>query len=160
MIAIPFEWRVIVADDDSTEYYFDQVEDLDNYCKELLIANKEFSFYHLEPDDSEEMKGVVIGESDYKKQEINPYELFTDIDDTPYPVPHGQFLGNFSGELSVMQIWRLSQGNETVIEDIEDLDLREKATRIFESLENIGAWDEKEEEFLNDFQLKNYQFIV
>lgn len=155
-MVLPFEWKISINFD---EYYFDSKEDLDNCCRELFIANKTFELYHLEYDEDQENKGIEINSSDYKLQNLDPYDLFDTIDDTPYPTAHGQFLPHFSGLLTPMQIWQLSQGNEGVIEEIEDESLREKATSIFERLESIGVWKEQEQEDDVFFSLKSYNFV-
>jgi hypothetical protein len=69
------------------------------------------------------------------------YDQFQTIDETPNPLTHGQFLGNFGGELPDETIWRLAQGEETALNDIDDHATRDRATSIFTRLGELGAWE-------------------
>ncbi len=79
-------------------------------------------------------------------QEVLPYLLsggiydqFETIDSTPNPLTHGQFLGNFGGQLPDETIWRLAQGDETALNDIADGATRQQASDIFNRLKELGA---------------------
>jgi hypothetical protein len=69
------------------------------------------------------------------------YDQFQTIDETPNPLTHGQFLGNFGGELPDETIWRLAQGDKTALDDISDEAAQERATNIFSRFEQLGAWE-------------------
>jgi hypothetical protein len=69
------------------------------------------------------------------------YDQFQTIDETPNPLTHGQFLANFGGELPDETIWRLAQGEETALNDIDDHATRDRATSIFTRFEELGAWE-------------------
>ncbi|BAY42188.1 hypothetical protein NIES2111_65840 (plasmid) [Nostoc sp. NIES-2111] len=68
------------------------------------------------------------------------YDQFETIDSTPNPLTHGQFLGNFGGELPDETIWRLAQGDETALSDIADGGTKQQAIDIFNRLKELGAW--------------------
>jgi len=69
------------------------------------------------------------------------YDQFQTIDETPNPLTHGQFLGNFGGELPDETIWRLAQGEETALNDISDHARIDRASDIFTRLNELGAWE-------------------
>jgi hypothetical protein len=69
------------------------------------------------------------------------YDQFQTIDETPNPLTHGQFLGNFGQELPDETIWRLAQGDKTALNEIADDATRDKACNIFTRLEQLGAWE-------------------
>jgi hypothetical protein len=69
------------------------------------------------------------------------YDQFQTIDETPNPLTHGQFLGNFGGELPDETIWKLAEGDSTALNDIDLLAARDRATNIFTRLEELGAWE-------------------
>ncbi|QLE59916.1 hypothetical protein FD725_31055 (plasmid) [Nostoc sp. TCL26-01] len=69
------------------------------------------------------------------------YDQFQTIDETPNPLTHGQFLGNFGGELPDETIWRLAQGDETALSDIADGATKQQASDIFNRLKELGAWE-------------------
>ncbi|MBE9087477.1 hypothetical protein IQ278_36235 [Tolypothrix sp. LEGE 11397] len=69
------------------------------------------------------------------------YDQFETIDETPNPLTHGQFLGNFGSELPDETIWRLAEGDSTALNDITDHATRDKANNIFTRLEELGAWE-------------------
>ncbi len=69
------------------------------------------------------------------------YDQFQTIDETPNPLTHGQFLANFGYELPDETIWRLAQGEETALNDIDDPAIRDRASTIFSRLEELGAWE-------------------
>jgi hypothetical protein len=69
------------------------------------------------------------------------YDQFETIDSTPNPLAHGQFLGNFGGELPEETIWRLGEGDETALNDIADDATRLQASNIFTRLQQLGAWE-------------------
>ncbi|UKP01435.1 hypothetical protein [Nostoc sp. UHCC 0870] len=69
------------------------------------------------------------------------YDQFETIDETPNPLTHGQFLGNFGSELPDETIWRLGEGDSTALNDITDDATRDKANNIFTRLEELGAWE-------------------
>jgi hypothetical protein len=68
------------------------------------------------------------------------YDQFETIDSTPNPLTHGQFLGNFGGELPDETIFRLGYGDSTALNDITDDATRQQASNIFTRLEELGAW--------------------
>jgi hypothetical protein len=74
-------------------------------------------------------------------QSSGVYDQFQTIDETPNPLTHGQFLGNFGGELPDETIWRLAQGEETALNDIDDYATQDRATSIFTRLKELGAWE-------------------
>jgi hypothetical protein len=69
------------------------------------------------------------------------YDQFETIDETPNPLTHGQFLGNFGSELPEETIWRLGEGDSTALNDIANDATRDKANNIFTRLEELGAWE-------------------
>ncbi|MBW4566111.1 MAG: hypothetical protein KME32_34580 [Mojavia pulchra JT2-VF2] len=69
------------------------------------------------------------------------YDQFQTIDETPNPLTHGQFLGNFGGELPDETIWRLAEGDSTALNDITSYATLDRASSIFTRLEELGAWD-------------------
>ncbi|BAY95672.1 MULTISPECIES: hypothetical protein [unclassified Tolypothrix] len=69
------------------------------------------------------------------------YDQFETIDETPNPLTHGQFLGNFGSELPDETIFRLAEGDSTALNDITDHATRDKANNIFTRLEELGAWE-------------------
>lgn len=129
-------WRIKVNNhpelSDLRTYYFDDQSDIDSFAQGLLCEGiTEFSLYH---NDGEE----------WVEQETNPYDFFTTIDDTPFPLAHGQLLPNLEGDVSPEIIWSLAHGNKDALDSIDNESVREKAERIFESLSEVGAWDEPE----------------
>ncbi|MBW4565565.1 MAG: hypothetical protein KME32_31685 [Mojavia pulchra JT2-VF2] len=69
------------------------------------------------------------------------YDQFQTIDETPNPLTHGQFLGNFGGELPDETIWRLAEGDMTALNDITDDATKDRASSIFTRLNDLGAWE-------------------
>ncbi|ALF52803.1 hypothetical protein ACX27_07910 [Nostoc piscinale CENA21] len=69
------------------------------------------------------------------------YDQFQTIDETPNPLTHGQFLGNFGGELPDETIWKLAEGDMTALNDITDDAARGRANNIFTRFEQLGAWE-------------------
>lgn len=69
------------------------------------------------------------------------YDQFQTIDETPNPLTHGQFLGNFGSELPDETIWKLAQGDKTALNEIANDAIRDKACNIFTRLEQLGAWE-------------------
>lgn len=132
-------WRVKVNDRPELSYirtyHFDDESDVESFAQGLLCEGiTEFSLYHK---DNEE----------WVEQETNPYDFFTTIDDTPFPLAHGQLLPNLSGDVPPEIIWSLAQGNKDALGLIDNEPAREKAERIFDSLSSTGAWDEAESLF-------------
>lgn len=133
-LPIPPEWKVVVDCDDADlapcrTYYFHEPDELESFCQGLLLEDEEFSLYR-------EVDG------DWVEQDTSPYDFFTDIGDTPNPLSHGQFLGNFGGEIEDSWVtWRLGQGDRSALDDIEDDTARERATSIFDRLDSMGCWD-------------------
>ncbi|MBR8840292.1 MAG: hypothetical protein DSM106950_41455 [Stigonema ocellatum SAG 48.90 = DSM 106950] len=73
----------------------------------------------------------------------DPYENFQTIDETPYPLSHGQFLGNLAGDVDFETIWKLGQGDNSALEEIDyDLQVKQKAKDIFEHLSEMDYWTE------------------
>jgi len=73
----------------------------------------------------------------------NPYNGFTTINETPNPLSHGQFLGNFAGEVEPETIWRLGEGDETALDEISNPVTRERAKTIFDRIDGMGYWDDQ-----------------
>lgn len=69
------------------------------------------------------------------------YDQFPTIDETPNPLTHGQFLGNFGSELPDETIWRLAEGDMTALSDITDEATLDRASSIFTRLNELGAWE-------------------
>ena len=69
------------------------------------------------------------------------YDQFQTIDETPNPLTHGQFLGNFGSELPDETIWRLAEGDMTALNDITDDATKDRASSIFTRLNELGAWE-------------------
>lgn len=69
------------------------------------------------------------------------YDQFQTIDETPNPLTHGQFLGNFGGELPDETIWRLAEGDSTALNDITNDATKDRASSIFTRLNELGAWE-------------------
>ncbi|RUS92795.1 hypothetical protein DSM106972_098140 [Dulcicalothrix desertica PCC 7102] len=130
------DWRITVNNhpelEDLRTYHFDDESDVESFAQGLLCEGiTEFSLYHK---DGEE----------WVEQETNPYDFFTTIDDTPFPLAHGQLLPNLSGDVAPEIIWSLAQGDKNALNSIDNEPAREKAERIFELLTLSGAWDEPE----------------
>jgi hypothetical protein len=117
---------------DLPTYHFDDESDVESFAQSLLCEGvTEFSLYHNDG-------------GEWAEQETNPYDFFTTIDDTPFPLAHGQLLPNLSGDVSPEIIWSLAQGNKDALSSIDNEPVREKAERIFDCLTLSGAWDEPE----------------
>ncbi|MEA5573863.1 hypothetical protein [Calothrix sp. UHCC 0171] len=117
---------------DLRTYHFDDESDVESFAQSLLCEGiTEFSLYHNNG-------------GEWAEQETNPYDFFTTIDDTPFPLAHGQLLPNLSGDVSPEIIWSLAQGNKDALSSIDNEPAREKAERIFDCLTLSGAWDEPE----------------
>jgi hypothetical protein len=130
------DWRIKVNNhpelSDLRAYHFDDETDVESFAQSLLCEGiTEFSLYHNNG-------------GEWAEQETNPYDFFTTIDDTPFPLAHGQLLPNLSGDVSPEIIWSLAQGNKDALSSIDNEPVREKAELIFESLSELGAWDEPE----------------
>jgi len=74
----------------------------------------------------------------------NPYNGFVSIDETPNPLSHGQFLGNFAGIVEPETIWRLGEGDETALDEISNPATRERAKSIFNRIDGIGYWNDNQ----------------
>jgi hypothetical protein len=130
------DWRIKVNNhpelSDLRTYHFDDESDVESFAQSLLCEGiTEFSLYHNDG-------------GEWAEQETNPYDFFTTIDDTPFPLAHGQLLPNLSGDVSPEIIWSLAQGNKDALSSIDNEPVREKAERIFDCLTLSGAWDEPE----------------
>ncbi|AFZ04626.1 hypothetical protein [Calothrix sp. PCC 6303] len=130
------DWRIKVNNhpelSDLRTYHFDDETDVESFAQSLLCEGiTEFSLYHNDG-------------GEWAEQETNPYDFFTTIDDTPFPLAHGQLLPNLSGDVSPEIIWSLAQGNKDALSSIDNEPVREKAERIFDCLTLSGAWDEPE----------------
>jgi hypothetical protein len=130
------DWRIKVNNhpelSDLPTYHFDNESDVESFAQSLLCEGiTEFSLYHNNG-------------GEWAEQETNPYDFFTTIDDTPFPLAHGQLLPNLSGDVSPEIIWSLAQGNKDALSSIDNEPVREKAERIFDCLTLSGAWDEPE----------------
>jgi hypothetical protein len=75
-------------------------------------------------------------------EDINPYDHYLTIDDTEYPLAHGQLLPHLAGEVTPDVIFQLGQGNLDALENIEDDDTRTWAQNRMQQLGNSGAWGE------------------
>ena len=132
-------WRIKVNNhpelSDLRTYHFQDESDIDSFAQGLLCEGiTEFSIYHNDA-------------GEWVEQETNPYDFFTTIDETDFPIAHGQLLPNLAEEVSPDIIWSLAQGNKDALSLIDNQQSREKAERIFESLSEAGAWDEPESLF-------------
>lgn len=130
------DWRITVNNNPELEdlrtYHFDDEIDVESFATGLLCEGvTEFSLYYNDG-------------GEWVEQETNPYDFFTTIDDTPFPLAHGQLLPNLSGDVAPEIIWSLAQGNKDALDSIDNEPAREKAERIFELLTLSGAWDEPE----------------
>ena len=128
-------------------------DDLDKACKPLVTPNPlildhdgtrvAFSSdpYYLP---TEEEYGDNCPDVVYHYPESeNPYNGFGTIDETPNPLSHGQFLGNFAGIVEPETIWRLGEGDETALDEISNPTTRERAKSIFDRIDGIGYWDDQ-----------------
>lgn len=87
-------------------------------------------------------------------KDFNPYDDFQTIDDTDYPLAHGQLLPHLAGKVAPDVIFQLGQGNFDALESIEDETTRTWASRRIEELDNAGAWNknwQSENDKSNDF---------
>ncbi|RUS92404.1 hypothetical protein DSM106972_099190 [Dulcicalothrix desertica PCC 7102] len=130
------DWRITVNNNPELEdlrtYHFDDENDVESFATGLLCEGiTEFSLYYNDG-------------GEWVEQETNPYDFFTTIDDTPFPLAHGQLLPNLSRDVAPEIIWSLAQGNKDALGSIDNEPAREKAERIFELLTLSGAWDEPE----------------
>ena len=73
-------------------------------------------------------------------EDVNPYDNFPTIDDTEYPLGHGQLLPHLSGKVTPDIIFQLGQGNLDALESIEDDDTRTWAQNRMQQLGEAGAW--------------------
>lgn len=129
-------WRIKVNNhpelSDLRIYHFEDESDVENFAIGMLCEGiTEFSLYHKDG-------------GEWVEKDCNPYDFFTTIDDTPFPLAHGQLLPNLSEDVSPEIIWSLAQGNKDALSSIDNEPVREKAERIFQHLTLSGAWDESE----------------
>ncbi|MCP6759896.1 MAG: hypothetical protein NHB32_14285 [Fischerella sp. CENA71] len=77
---------------------------------------------------------------EWQEFELNPYDYFTDIDDTDYPLAHGQLLANYSQCVNHKTLWDIAQGNSKAIALIDDAFTRSRVETTFKRLSELGAW--------------------
>ncbi len=118
-----------------TDHYFSDERELEDFAKGMLVGgHTTFSLYHFE-------------NGEWVEQDWCPYDFYADIDDTPYPVAHGQFLAALEvDKVDSKIIWRLGQGEREALNAIDDDANSFAAHNIFKRLEEVGAWDELNDE--------------
>jgi hypothetical protein len=99
-----------------------------------------------------EQQQAVVDAWDWYAGHETPYDACDSIDDTPYPLAHGQLLGNLAGDVPADIIWRLGQGERDALTLIDDEDTQSRAEVLVERLAAVGIWDDETplEELLED----------
>jgi hypothetical protein len=78
----------------------------------------------------------------YGYGESNPYDELETIDNTEYPLAHGQLLPHLSGKLPPDLIYQLGQGDFEALQYIDDSETLNWAWNRMQSLGEAGAWGE------------------
>jgi hypothetical protein len=76
----------------------------------------------------------------YGYGESNPYDEIETIDDTEYPLAHGQLLPHLSGKLPPDLIYQLGQGDFEALQYIDDSETLNWAWNRMQQLGEAGAW--------------------
>jgi hypothetical protein len=82
----------------------------------------------------------------------DPYEAIGSIDNTDFPLAHGQLLPHLSGKLPPEHIFRLGQGDWDAIAEIEDCQTRDYVWNKMQGLHELNAWNKPEEYDVANFE--------
>ncbi len=117
----------------------------ENWASALDAFTEQLSL-ELEVPDLSNLNNELTDFSDivpgYGEDFFNPYDNYLTIDDTEYPLAHGQLLPHLSGKVTPDVIFQLGQGNFDALENIEDDSIRNWASSRMEVLGTAGAWGE------------------
>ncbi len=125
-----------------TDHYFADEQELEDFAKGMLVGgHTEFKLYYFE-------------DGDWIEQDWCPYDFYASVDETPYPVAHGQFLAALRDKVDAPLIWLLGQGEKEALDSVNDAN-HSLAVSLFNRLEGAGAWDELNDE-LEEEELTPY----
>ncbi len=136
----PAPLAITIAGDEDRTHYFDDREEFDDFVRGLLVGEDELREFSTDF----KLYSKVGGE--WVEQDLDPYNYFTDIDDTLYPLAHGQLLANYGQWVNHKTLWDIAQGNEKAIALIDDAFTRDQVETTFKRLSEVGAWASDEED--------------
>ncbi len=132
----PAKLAITIAGDEDRTHYFDDRSEFDDFVRGLLVGEDELREF------STDFKLYSKAGSEWVEVDFDPYNYFTDIDDTPYPLAHGQFLAHFGGaDIDPKILWDIAQGCEKVIPfATESKSTQYLLQEKFQNLKDVGAW--------------------
>lgn len=136
----PAKMAITIAGDKDRTHYFDDRSSFDDFVRGLLVGEDELREFSTDF----KLYSKVGGE--WVEQDFDPYDYFDDIDDTDYPLAHGQLLANYGTKIDHKILWNLAQGNDDAIVLISDASLREQVRNTYKTLHEAGAWASDEED--------------
>ncbi len=130
----PAPFAITIARDEDRTHYFDDRSSFDDFVRGLLVGEDELREF------STDFKLYSKVGSEWVEVDFDPYDYFQDIDDTLYPLAHGQLLGNYSGEIDHKILWNIAQGSEQAIDLILSASTRARVRNTYKTLHELGAW--------------------
>lgn len=161
----PAPFAITIAGDEDRTHYFDDREEFDDFVRGLLVGEDELREFST---DFKLYKKAPNAWWEWHEFELNPYDYFR-VEDTDYPVAHGQLLAKYGQWVNHKILWDVAQGRYESIELIEDESIRAMVANTFRTLEEAGVWDEpeldfddeltEEDELVAQYGLSNLEFV-
>lgn len=138
----PANYAVTIADDEQRTYYFNDREDWESFIRSLLVGEDESRDFSTDFKVYQKSKSAWW---EWQEKDFDPYDLFESIDETDFPLAHGQLLGNYSDEIDHKILWNVAQGQEGAINLIPNALTRSRVRNTYKALLAANAWGEGEE---------------
>ncbi|TBR56561.1 hypothetical protein B4U84_29270 [Westiellopsis prolifica IICB1] len=141
----PAAFAITIAGSEDRTHYFDDRSEFDDFVRGLLVGEDEG---RKTPTDFKLYRKATDAWWEWEEQNFDPYDYFKDIDDTPYPLAHGQFLAHFGGgDIDPKILWDIAQGCEKVIPfATESKSTQYLLQEKFQNLKDVGAWARDDED--------------